>query len=434
MSRVRSWLLVAALATGTAGAADAPAVEPHLGVASCNGSNCHGAVKPIGKHPIRQDEYFIWQRKDSHAGAYNLLLEPRSNQISRRLGWGRAAEAEGCLSCHADPIPAAARGEKWVISDGVGCETCHGAAANWIEGHVEGYDSLDEAKAAGLYPTWEPTARAQLCLSCHQGSRERPMTHAIMAAGHPPLLFELDTFTSLEPYHHEIDADYRERKGAQDPARAWAVGQAVAADLLLRALAEGRHRKGLIPELAMFDCDACHHSMKAGRASEGRTGPSAPGMVPLADASVVLLGVWAQAVDAGLAERWSAGWSRLYKEGYASDEALKQEAEALRKLLRAGLLGRAESATLDAAKLRAVLGGIFSAAAGPHAGDYAFGQQAAMASLVLGSALGERAGGGITRAQRAAIDAVYETLKDRDRFNSADYRDAVAKLRSAFGV
>lgn len=435
MSRVRTWLLVAALVAAPAWSEDSPpASAEHLGVASCGGSTCHGAVKAIGKHPIRQDESFIWQRRDSHAGAFNLLLQARSNQISRKLGWGDAAGAKGCLVCHSDHIAEEARGERWLMTDGVGCETCHGGAGKWIDSHVAGYKTREEGKAAGLYPTWEPAARAQMCLSCHQGDRARPMTHAIMAAGHPPLLFEVDTFMSLEPYHHEIDADYIERKGQQDAARNWAVGQAMAADAFLSALAEGRHRNGLMPELAMFDCDACHHSMKAARLHEGRAGTSKPGTVPLADSSVVLLGAWARVLSPALAERWQTGWNGLYKAGFESEDALKREASALRTMLRSSLLEKTQETVLDAGQVRRVLGGVLASASGAHAGDYTFAQQAAMASLVLGSALGERAGSGIGAGRKAAIDAVYETLKDRDRFSVADYQLAIGKLRAAFGV
>lgn len=427
MSRfTRALLLVLALCAGSAHGADAQ----HLGVASCAGSTCHGAVKPVGSHPIRQDEYFIWQRKDSHAGTYNLLLEPRSNEIARRLGWGAAAQAQGCLSCHADVEEKPARGEKWLIADGIGCEVCHGGAGGWIDSHVQGYKTLDEAQADGLYPTWQPAARAQLCLSCHQGSTDRPMTHAIMAAGHPPLLFELDTFSTLEPFHHEIDADYIARKGAQDPALNWIVGQAMAADALLGAIESGRYRNGLMPELAFFDCDACHHSMKSGRGHAARVGGAEPGTVPLADASLVLIAAWVRVLDPALADRWQAGWSALYRKGYSSDQALRREAESLRALLQSSLLPRARSASLNTVQLERVLGGVLAAAAGAHTGDYRFAEQTAMASLVFGSLLAERDGGAFGAEQKAAVDALYETVKDRDRFNPATYREALRQVQS----
>lgn len=427
----RAFAFVLTLIACRAMAVDAPARASHVGVASCAGSTCHGAVRPIGTHAIRQDEYFIWQRKDAHAGAWNRLLEPRSDAISRRLAWGPAAQAPGCLACHTDAIDATTQGGKWLVTDGVGCESCHGAASGWIGTHARGYASREDAKADGLYPTWEPAARAQVCLSCHQGSRERPMTHAIMAAGHPPLLFELDTFSTLEPYHHEIDADYIARKGVQDPARTWAVGQAMAADNLLEALASGRHANGLMPELAFFDCDACHHAMAAGRGEPGRTGARPAGTVPLADSAVILLGLWAETADPGLAREWQAGWLRLYDKGFAGDEALRHEAQVLRDLLRSGLLARAEATSLDGAQIRRVVNAVVDSASGTHAGDYRFSEQAAMASLVLGSAMAERSSKGFRPGEKAAIDALYESVKDRDRFNLAAYRTALARLRSS---
>ena len=108
-----------------------------------------------------------------------------------------------------------------------------------------------------------------MCLSCHLGTEDKFATHRIMAAGHPRLAFELDTFTELwrtagrQP-HYRMDADYRERKNDVVHSHVWATG----------VLAEGRSRLALIasdrfdaggvfPELAFYDCHACHRSMKS---------------------------------------------------------------------------------------------------------------------------------------------------------------------------
>ena len=66
-----------------------------------------------------------------------------------------------------------------------------------------------------MYPTDQPVARAQLCLSCHFGTEQNKfVTHRIMGAGHPRMSFELDTFTAIQPAHYIADKDYAERKGA----------------------------------------------------------------------------------------------------------------------------------------------------------------------------------------------------------------------------
>ena len=84
----------------------------------------------------------------------------------------------------------------------------------------------------------------------------------MMGAGHPRISFELETFAQTQPAHYVIDTDWVKRKGAWDPTRVWAVGQALAASELLDVLADPkRSRDGLFPELVVFDCHACHHPM-----------------------------------------------------------------------------------------------------------------------------------------------------------------------------
>src|SRR5689334_8932544 len=198
------------------------AAERHLGVATCAGSACHGAAKMSGSN-VRQDEYLTWQRKDRHARAYATLRTDRSRRIAANLGLADATSATECLVCHSDNVPAEQRGGRFQVSDGVGCEACHGGAERWLTPHTRGYANHKARLADGLYATWDLSARAELCLSCHQGDATRPMTHAIMGAGHPPLLFELDTFGALQPAHYDPDADYARRKGKPDNARNWAV-------------------------------------------------------------------------------------------------------------------------------------------------------------------------------------------------------------------
>ncbi len=51
----------------------------------------------------------------------------------------------------------------------------------------------------GMYDTKNLVKRAEKCLSCHVSDAERNADHELIAAGHPDLLFELDTFTALLP-------------------------------------------------------------------------------------------------------------------------------------------------------------------------------------------------------------------------------------------
>ena len=225
-----------------------------LGVASCAGSTCHGAVAPWKGSNVLQNEYATWQRSDKHAKAYEVLLNDKSKRIAKNLGLKNAHTAAVCLDCHADNVPVKLRAKQFQISDGVGCEACHGSAMRWLGIHVSGAATRKAEVAAGMFPTEDPINRARLCLSCHFGDGKKFVTHRIMGAGHPRLSFELDTFTAIQPAHYKIDKDYYQRKQVANGVKTWAIGQAMAIDQLLEAMLDPkRGREGIFPELVFFD-------------------------------------------------------------------------------------------------------------------------------------------------------------------------------------
>jgi hypothetical protein len=80
----------------------------------------------------------------------------------------------------------------------------------------------------------------------------------MIAAGHPDLLFELDTFTALMPPH------WRRPRGKWLGAKAWSIGQAVALRDVAKRLARRAQQRDETgwPEFADFDCTACHHEVR----------------------------------------------------------------------------------------------------------------------------------------------------------------------------
>lgn len=278
MNLVSGWgmlLAVAAAQAVTGSVVERISANRHEGVASCASSVCHGAAAPQRASRVRQDEVAVWQDRDPHARAYRTLLSEASRKIAANLGLPNAHEARECLICHSDFVPPEKRGERFQISEGVGCEACHGGAERWLSSHAQAGVPHAENIALGMYPTSDPQARAELCLSCHMGTLDRPITHRIMGAGHPRLSFELDTFTWMYP-HYDFDEDYRARKGEVNGLRDWAIGQGVAARVLLQRLAdEQAGRDGLFPELVLFDCHACHRSLKE-RRWQPRSGTGLP--------------------------------------------------------------------------------------------------------------------------------------------------------------
>src|SRR5262245_22809370 len=172
----------------------------HIGVASCSGSNCHGATERPTASAVPGNEYLIWSKRDKHRNAYAVLLEERAVRMARALGLPDAVNQSLCLDCHADNVPAAQRGRQFQLSDGVSCEACHGGAADWLGPHISGAGHRANV-AAGLYPLEQPVARAEKCLGCHYGDGKRFVEHRLYGAGHPRLGFELDTYTAIEPAH-----------------------------------------------------------------------------------------------------------------------------------------------------------------------------------------------------------------------------------------
>ena len=406
--------------------AGAVAGDKHLGVASCAGSACHGAARMSGTS-VRQDEYLLWQRKDQHARAYSTLRSDRSRRIAANLGIAEATSAETCLVCHADNVPAADRGGRFQLSDGVGCETCHGAAERWFAPHTRSYAGHKQRLADGMYPTWEPAARAELCLSCHQGSAARPMTHAIMGAGHPPLLFELDTFGALQPMHYDPDADYAKRKGKPDNARNWVVGQVVAARGMLAGLVAAPG-DGAFPELYGYCCNACHHPMQPARWESDPATGLPPGRVRLADSALHHVAVWLDVVKPELGSRWRAGLRALHQASQASAAGLRERAAGAQQLLDAEVLPLASQHETARAQLRALALALIDGASGPRAADFAIAEQAAMSTAVLVTAL--QGGGNAPKGVNAAIDAIYAAVADRDKYEPWKMRQALAQARS----
>lgn len=421
------WLLTLfAIAPGPVGA---QAADRHEGVASCAGGTCHGATRPLGEHGIRQDEYFIWQQRDPHSRAPATLSGALSRRIGQRLGIDPTTDRQ-CLACHADAAAPEQRGERWLAGDGIGCETCHGGSQRWLAAHTQPGLTPERRIELGMTATWDAPVRARLCQSCHQGDAAHPISHAMMAAGHPPLLFELDTFAALQPAHYDFDADYVARKGVQDPARHWAVGQAMAADRLLQSLEDGRAGHGLFPELVLFDCDACHRPMSAGRERAGRNAATAAGTPPLADGPFHWLGLWLDVAAPDLAAEWQRRTAALQTATGAGPEALLPAARTLRQLLAHQVLPRVTAQALDAAKLQALLQRLAALDSSVRAGDFLVAEQAAMAAQVLNAALLQR-GQPATPERRAAIDALYRSVQRRETFQPAAYHAALQRLRQS---
>jgi hypothetical protein len=255
------------------------------GVGSCTAAGCHNANGPAGSEG---SEYSTWAGRDKHARAYEALRDSRSISMIRNLGWGtKAHEDVRCLACHAS-TDAQGPTSPEILADGVGCENCHGPSEKWRTTHYQSnWKSLDAVAKLheGFFPTKDLARRVGRCAECHVGSPTREVNHDLIAAGHPRLTFEYAAYHHLMPRHWSLD---KEQFGSGFEVRAWLLGQVATAKASVELLAARAERAAaggkLWPELAEYNCYACHHSLQADSWRQQRGyGDRKPGSMPWAD-------------------------------------------------------------------------------------------------------------------------------------------------------
>jgi len=385
--------------------------DAHLGVATCASSVCHGSIKPRDTTKVLQNEYVVWSRMDAHSNAYKTLLSEESEWIAKNLGLPNAHEAQMCLDCHGDNVAAKHQGSRFQMSDGVGCESCHGGSERYLTSHTDPDRTHADNIADGLYPTDQVEARASLCFSCHIGHENKIASHEIMGAGHPRLGFELDTFTILQPAHFLVDEDYRAGKQHADSATVWAQGQIEAGFQSLRLIEAHLETETLFPEISLFDCHSCHHPMSDLKwQSMDRVGLP-PGAVRLNDAGFVMLLPLSDAlpgsegdIEAGLRNLQIAVHTNKNVNG--SVEALRVKLKALKTNL--------NQSSLNHDKL---INEVLLMGAKGEFQDYVAAEQAVMAIDLLYSHLSQR------DTQADWLDKMYQAVADEDVFDPYDFAE-----------
>ena len=404
----------------------------HLGVASCAGSTCHGAVEPFKTSNVLQNEYVTWKTKDKHFKAYEILTTPRSERIAKNLGLPDAKTAKICLDCHADNVAQDKQGRTYQITDGVGCEACHGGASSWLGIHITGGTHQDNLKA-GLYPTDEPIARAKLCISCHFGDSTKFVNHRIMGAGHPRMPFELDTFTATQPAHYVVDDDYKKRKGDVSGAKIWAVGQTIQITEVLDAMLDpSRNPPGIFPELIYFDCQACHHPMTNVRWQPRATTGLGPGVVRFNDANILILMAITERLAPEAAKQLRQRLPALHKATTESRDRTLAEAKAIRDIT-ASLIQTFAAHTFTNDDIKALADRVIAGGLSGEFTDYAGAEQATMALDSIITTM--RHVGMMDEAKhkraREALNKCYDATQNEDQYRPGTFTAALQVVRTA---
>ena len=369
----------------------------HIGVSTCSASNCHGDVNRPPGSSVAGNEYLIWSKLDKHHNSFAVLQSPPALRIAKALGLPDAASQKLCLDCHTDNAAADARGPQFHLEDGVGCEACPGAASGWLGPHSAGQPRQTNI-ANGMYSTDQPIVRAEKCLNCHFGDRERFVDHRFYSAGHPRLTFELDSFTLNQPAHFFVDQRYIQRKGYHPDVQVWAVGQAVALSRRMDALTDPKHApRGRWPEFAFLDCQTCHHQF-------GTIPGGASGRFKLDDSNALMVKLIAARVAPDAAQALGQHIDVLQKSTTGNWAGVQQEAAAIRDIAEKlkQTFADHEFTPEDTRALADALAGL-----GRNNRQFSNSQQITWALKAVGAAL--RPAAGAPAQQRGEV--VDETLK-----------------------
>lgn len=309
------------------GGAERPGPTPLIfGQRYC--AQCHAHPENYKAESVicRMNEASVWQSKDKHRNAFAVLTNPRGLRIGKLLGIDVTTH-RSCLGCHSvtarsstapqsgnaaaaapPPIPTQQFDRK---GDGVSCVACHGAFREWVFEHTTFEDAKwrslsrrEKELKYGMVDLWDPVTRAKRCLSCHVGNAEEGnvLTHAMYAAGHPPLPgFEVATFSESMPNHWEYLSEKRQDRRPEvraalestldlnklERTELVAVSGLVPLRETLRLFAAqaendqmGEIPGARWPDFARFDCYACHHEVARPNWRQSRGFPGVPGRPP----------------------------------------------------------------------------------------------------------------------------------------------------------
>jgi hypothetical protein len=421
--------LLLGLAAGCLLAADATQPSKYTGPGSCSSPSCHGGVQERSETTVLQNEYSTWVVRDKHAHAYVNLTNPVGERIARIMDLGPAEKAPRCLACHALDVPEPDRARTFDLTDGVGCENCHGPASAWLGPHTTRGWNYDKSVELGMYNTRDLVKRSERCLECHLGTPDKSVDHELIAAGHPDLYFEQDSFMSVMPPHwKEVD---------KDPylgVRALAVGQAVQLREQLKRVSR-ESSAGIWPEYAELDCFACHHSLVAAKDSwrQERGYPNRrPGNPPLNLSRYVVLRHVVEEADSGSAAQLNSEVDKVYQlvTSLKSDRKDVAAEATSASQLADRLAQQMNSMKFDQAMTMRLMKSIARDGDAIAAQDERAAEQATMAldSLFVASV---KNGGVSNEAQlRAGINALFQQLNDPSAYNGYQFAAAMKNVNA----
>jgi len=417
----------------------------YIGPGSCAATSCHGSVKPIADSRVLQNEYSTWIIKDKHSRAYQALTGDIGERMARILKLGaKAEEAPKCLACHALYTAPEERGRAFEISEGVSCENCHGPASGWLGPHTTKSWPHEKSVALGMHDTRDVIHRTEKCLECHLGSKNKFVDHEMIAAGHPDLYFELDSFSAVMPRHWKEPRESEPGKPVEDAAwvgvREWSAGQAVQLRaamerLTWRAKNERFDKKDVWPEYSELSCFACHHALgpakDSWRQEHGYVGRR-PGDPAWNSSRYAVFRLLAKQIDSSGAQELdrqllavSDEMSKLNPDRHAVAAAASAAAPLVQRIAE-----RLATIPYDQAIALRMLQRIADDAENISLTDERAAEQAAMAIDSLYIAYSKDARPANAAEVRAAINGLFQQLENPSSYNADQFASALRRIRT----
>lgn len=198
--------LVALLLSGSA-LAQPPQCDPDKVLTWQSCAKCHAS------------EVGVWKQTPHHQTFDELSRDPRASEICQKMGLRSVKRSDVCINCH---FTLKTKGDKQKPVSGISCESCHGAAADWIEEHndyggntatkeSETEEHRDErlanSTAYGMRNTRDLYLIASSCFHCHTVPNEELVNVGGHKAGSDD--FELVRWSQGRIRHNFLRSDGR---------------------------------------------------------------------------------------------------------------------------------------------------------------------------------------------------------------------------------
>lgn len=184
-----AWLLFLVGGSAERAAAQSDRCDPDKVVSAEACARCHG------------NEVSRWTQTPHAQTFEQLVRNPKAKEITERLGLSSIKRNEICTQCHFT-MKSDESGKQKAVA-GVSCESCHGAARDWIASHndyggltvlknqesaAHRIERLQKSTELGMRNTQNVYLIARSCYECHTIPHER----LVNVGGHPATSTEFE--------------------------------------------------------------------------------------------------------------------------------------------------------------------------------------------------------------------------------------------------